>query len=243
MNTPLSRASLLWIVLLGLASTVIAQPSPAVPEQETVFNLPMDLFRAFKSAHNQKQRQPWGIRQIETVRVGLLRDDQVDDLERSIIDELTKPAFRVRLVAIKTPTFNPPDMELVGSLAPDARTLLERVAPVKGRDQLALWMQSGPSGWAKVIAYAKASPEQEKEVMSVLVARLRWVLQGANLANGYGPFRDELSSLYYQGQADPTYHRTVLLHRACEQLHREVGKERLPEFLFNWINKPQAGGE
>ncbi len=240
MKTVIFSGFVLGLAVLMLPPCARSQPAPVPPEQETVFQLPMDLFRAFKSAHNQKQRQPWGIRQIETVRVGLLRDDQVDALERSIIDELTKPAFRVRLVAIKTPTFNPADLELVGSLAPDARTLLERVAPVKGQEQLALWMQSGPSGWTKAITYAKASPEQEKEVLGVLVARLRWVLQGANLANGYGPFRDELSSLFYQGQADPRYYREVLLYPACQQLHREVGKDRMPEFLFSWIIKPEA---
>lgn len=222
-----------------LSQAEVHAQASALPEQ-VIADLPRELFRAVKSVHNRKQLFPWGVAQVQQLRPGFLGDDRLDEHEQRLIAELQKPLFHVRLVALKTPTFAPDDLVLAGTLTPEARTELAKFAPLEGREQLALWLDSGAVGWTKVVAHARRGDEQREEIIDLLVARLEESAQASNLANGFEPFRQRLNGLHNlcstQRGEDSTFARFTLLRTAAELVH-DSGRSGIPLFLVNWIKR------
>lgn len=205
-----------------------------------LMDVSMPLFRAVKTVHNRKQSFPWGLPQVEQLRPGLLGDDQLDAQERQLLAEFQKPLFHVRLVALKSPIFAPPDLVLAGTFTEEARAELAKLAPLSGRAQLALWLDGGTAGWTKVVAYARQGDEQREEIIDVLVDILTEAARASNLENEFKPFRDRLNGLHnvasMQKGDDNTFARLTLLRTAAELVH-DSGRNGIPLFLINWIKR------
>lgn len=249
-RTRLIRKSTVGLIVLPLVLSVAVSAAPlsqaevhaqasALPEV-LMADVSRELFRAVKSVHNRKQLFPWGVPQVEQLRPGLLGDDQLDEHEQRLLAELQKPLFHVRLVALKSPTFAPDDLVLAGTLTEEARAELAKFAPLEGREQLALWLDSGTVGWTKAVAYARRGDEQREEIIDLLVASLKESAQASNLANGFEPFRQQLNGLHnvasMQRGDDNTFARFTLLRTAAELVH-DSGRNGIPLFLVNWIKR------
>jgi hypothetical protein len=222
-----------------LSSTEVRAKASALPEV-VMTDVSMPLFRAVKAVHNRKQSFPWGVPQVEQLRPGLLGDDQLDDVERRLLAEFQKPFFHVRLVALKSPIFKPEDLVLAGTFTDDARAELAKFAPMEGREQLALWLDSSTVGWTKLVAYARQSDEQREEVLDVLVAVLKDAAQRSNSENRYEPFRERLDRLHnaagMQKGADNAFARITLLRTAANLVY-DSGRGGIPSFMLNGIRR------
>ncbi len=235
-------------VMLGLPGAITAEPlSPsAVKAQaaalpEAVFtDVPRELFRSVNSTRMRKSAFPWGLPQVEQLRPGFLGDDQLDDQERRLLAEFQKPLFHVRLVALKSPVFAPDDLVLAGTFTEEARVELAKFAPLEGREQLALWLDSSTVGWTKAVAYARKSDEQQEEVIDVLVGMLGAAAKASNLENRYEPFKQRLERLHnaagMQKGEDNTFARITLLRTAADLVH-DSGRNGIPLFMINWIKR------
>ncbi len=215
---------------------------PAAGPETVLREVRMELFRAIKSLHNQKPSFPWGLEQMEQLRPGILGDDVYDERERALLAEFQKPVFHVRLVAAKSPVFNPDDLVLAGSFTSMARQALGDFAPLKGEAQRALWLESGNVGWTKVVAYAQQGSTQRQEIVTLLRRSLGSVWEQSSANNEFRPLRTALDR--YRNSAarlnggDHNVGRT-LLHEACVELDRMV-KDAVPDFLYSDL-KPAAG--
>lgn len=251
----MKRPRLHWITTAGLAGLALAWPglgraaplsqaevhaqAAALPEV-VMADVPRELFRAVKSVHNRKQLFPWGVAQVQQLRPGFLGDDRLDEHEQRLIAEFQKPLFHVRLVALKTPTFSPDDLVLAGTLTEEARAELAKFAPLQGREQLALWLDSGAVGWTKAVAHARKGDEQREEVIDILVGMLTQAARASNLENGFQPFRDRLNGLNnvasMQRGDDSRFARFTLLRTAADLVH-DSGRNGIPLFLVNWLKR------
>lgn len=246
----LKRTKILGLIglMLGWSGGVRAEPlSPsAVKAQaaalpEVVFtDVPRELFRSVNSARLRKPAFPWGLPQVEQLRPGFLGDDQLDEQERRLLAEFQNPLFHVRLVALKSPTFAPDDLVLAGTFTEEARAELARFAPLEGREQLALWLDSGMVGWTKIVTYARQGDEQREEVIDVLVGILNEAARASNLENSYQPFRQRLERLVnaagMQKGDDNAFARLTLLRAAVDLMH-DSGRNGIPVFLVQGIRR------
>lgn len=220
-----------------LSPAEICAQAGALPEV-VMMDVSRPLFRAVRSVHNRKQSFPWGLPQVAQLRPGLLGDDQLDEQEQQLLAEFQKPLFHVRLVALKSETFDPDDLVLAGTFTEDARAEMAKFAPAEGRAQLALWLDSGTVGWTKIVAYARQGDEQCEEIIDVLVDILTEAARASNLPNEFKPFRDRLNGLHnvagMQKGDDNAFARLTLLRTAAELVH-DSGRNGLPLFLINGI--------
>ena len=216
------------------------QGDPQVLPETVVADVPRELFRALKSVHNRHPSFPWGLEQVERLRAGILGDDEFDADERRLVAALTQPVFHLRLVARKSPTFEPDDLVLAGSLTAAARAELARFAPLQGRAQRALWLETSDRGWAKAVAFARQGEEQRDEVIGILVENLRAAGGASTLENGFKPVRDRIQGYHNiisrLPGADGGFARADLLRAAAAAAH-DGGAQGWPLFAFNWIKR------
>ncbi len=215
---------------------------PAAVPETVLRDVPMELFRAIKSLHNQKPSFPWGLAQMEQLRPAILGDDVYDEQERALLAEFQKPVFHVRLVAAKSPVFNPEDLVLAGSFTSPARQAFGDFAPLKGEAQRALWLESGNVGWTKVVAYAQQGSTQQQEIVTLLRRSLAGAWEQSSANNEFQALRTALdryrnSSARLKGGEHAL--ALALLHEACVALDRMV-KDAVPDFLYSDL-KPAAG--
>ncbi len=215
---------------------------PAALPETVMRDVPMELFRAIKSVHNRKPSFPWGLVQMEQLRPGILGDDVYDEQERALLAEFQKPVFHVRLVAAKSPVFNPEDLVLAGSFTGPAREALAKFAPLRGEEQRALWLESGNVGWIKIVAYARQDDTQRQEIVTLLRRSLGGAWEQSSAANEFQPLRTALDR--YRNSAaglkgGEHEFALALLHEASVAMDKQV-KDAVPDFLYSDL-KPAAG--
>ena len=92
-------------------------------------------------------------------------------------------------------------------------------------------------GWGELLAKAGSD---RAHVKRYLVTKLTEKANESNVANRYKPFRDLISELHVDAAlapgSDPAAAR-ALLFEAAQETDRAVG-DKLPDFLYNWVNPP-----
>lgn len=213
-----------------LSTTAAAQP---LPDGE-VNGLNQDVFATLQRLQ-VRSLSSLDLAGARDVAAAVALDGKIDAAERDLLEELTQR--NVRTVSIGRGA----------APAGDQRVMLY---PASGEARQVLVLAIDPAletawasprhGWGELLARAATD---RAHVRRYLVVKLTERASESNMANRYKPFRDLISELHVDAGLAPgsdAQAARALLFEAAQETDRAVA-DKLPDFLYNWVNPPAAG--
>ncbi len=238
----------------GPRGTPVADPkagTAAVPTEPTlVSGVPRPLLNHFQVSRPTTTTA----RSAEAARglvIAMMSDGRIDAVERTILVEVTKPSFRLKLMQPADAQGAARELVFLGSYQSQARVYLERFIPVAGSErpemtplmQRYFWIWTGVNGWKQAIAHADASPAGRQEMLTVLQNWFSEKWPGSNVTNSYEPIRDELATfknVLAQMKGREYEIGRSLVYEACQALDKSVN-DAVPDFLYAEFKDAPAG--
>lgn len=196
-----------------------------------VHDLNEETFRTLQAIRRRNPNSTLTESEARELKAAILKDQELDDAERDLLEEMTQSQFRGITVFLADDESN--RVVAYPTSANAKRVLQDTLDPPL--DLEAAWQQ-GNEGWNNLVRYRAKTSVSEARTEAFVQARLAEAWDQSNMGNAYKPLRDLISLLYgYTGLpgADLNSGRT-LLYRTLKALDSER-QDKVPDFLYNWV--------
>jgi hypothetical protein len=188
----------------------------------------LQLYKSFGGAGSAEDAKA----RAEALQTAIRADNVVDAAEADLLSEMIQP--NVASISVAPPSARYQPYIVLSATGVAAKVLRQTLRPLtalrKARD-------GGKDGWALLFATYRRDAQGEADALEVLGERLTELAEQSNQANRFQPFRTGITGYYVFTTA--TDGGRKFLHRAAAQADKEVA-DKLPEFLYNWIDRPVA---